>query len=122
MKKKEKVYETIDSTDEVINEVVLINGVKFKGKRISGKYFTLTDETKEYNAKMKKKQDTLNANYLIEFGKHKGKMMKDMISKDEYDYCVWFYELLKNQLSTSAKKKHMTYKAFSWAIRNNKGK
>ena len=105
MKKIEKVYETIDSTDKVITETLLINGVKFKGKRISGKYYTLTDETKEYNAKMKKEQDRLNANYLIKFGKYKGKRMKDMTSKDEYDYCVWFYGLLKNELSKSAKKK-----------------
>ena len=101
-------------------EVIEYNGVKLKGKRISGKYYTLNDEEKKAIADGKEKSDKLSAKYVINFGKYKGIKMCDMVSEEQYKYCVWYYNTLKTELSTSAKKKSREYKSFSWRVRNNK--
>lgn len=103
-------------------EVIEFNGVKFKGKRKSGKYFTLSDSEKKRNADGRKKSDDLSEKYVIPFGKFKGTKMCNMISDEQYDYCVWFYGEIKKTIGTNEKKRSRQYKAFSWAIRNNKNK
>lgn len=106
----------------ISEHIKLDNGVILRGKRISGFYHKLTEETKDHNANMKKEGDRLNSNYLITFGKHKGKRMVNMTSKEEYEYCVWFRKEMQNDVFCSKrfKKTSRKYKSFSWAVRNNK--
>tara|TARA_R110000803_G_C11809871_1_gene300506 strand:- start:42 stop:416 length:375 start_codon:yes stop_codon:yes gene_type:complete len=120
MNKSKRVYEEIPSKEELIFDTILYKGVKFKGKRSSGKYYYLTKETKDHNSIMRIKSDKLSSNYKITFGKYKGKKMLDMNSKEEYSYCTWFYKILKDELSKSEKKKSRKYKSFSWCVRKNK--
>ena len=108
------------TSKQPVFEQIEINGVKFKGKRISGKYYTLNKKEKKAISDGKEKSDKLSSKYVIKFGKYNGVKMCDMISEEQYQYCVWYYNIRKNELSTSSKKKCREYKAFSWAVRTNK--
>jgi hypothetical protein len=59
----------------------------------------------------------LSANYVISFGKYKGRKMRSMNSEEEMNYCAWVYYKLKETLTLRKKNQSREYKAFSWAIR-----
>ncbi len=96
-----------------------INGVKFNGKR-TGKYYRLSDKEKKRNSDGVKKSEELSKKYVINFGKYNGTKIIDMTSDEQYDYCLWFYGVMKDEMSNNEKKKSRKYKAFSWAVKNNK--
>lgn len=100
-------------------ETIEINGIKFKGKR-TGKYFSLSDSEKKRNSDGVKKSEELSKKYVINFGKYNGTKIIDMVSDEQYDYCVWLYNKMKNEMSTNEKKKSRKYKAFSWLVNKNK--
>ncbi len=100
-------------------ETIEINGIKFKGKR-TGKYYKLSDAEKKRNSDGVKKSDDLSKKYVINFGKYNGKKIIDMKSNEEYDYCLWLYNKMKEEMSNNEKKKSRKYKAFSWLVNKSK--
>lgn len=100
-------------------ETIEINGIKFKNKR-TGKYFALSDSEKKRISDGVRKSEDLSKKYIINFGKYNGTKITEMTSDEQYDYCVWIYNRMKEELSTNKKKKSRKYKAFSWAVKNNK--
>ena len=84
-----------------------------------GRWYSLSDAEIKRNADGRKKSESLSKKYVISFGKYKDTKIKDMVSPDQYDYCVWLYNEMKNKLSKNEKKKSRKYKAFSWAVKNN---
>lgn len=59
------------------------------------------------------RQNRLNSNYTINFGKHRGRKMKDMVNEEDYNYCVWY---IKQYIEENKSKTERRYKAFKWAI------
>lgn len=98
-------------------ESIEINGVKFKGKKKSGKWFTLSDREIARNVAAKQHSVELNKKYVIKYGKHKGKKIVDMTSPEEFQYCKWYFKEKFSDISKNQKKKDREYKAFSWWIR-----
>jgi hypothetical protein len=66
-----------------------------------------------------KKSFKLSEKYIIDFGKYKGTPINEMLSDEKFDYCVWLYNKMKNNLSNGEKKKSRKYKAFHWLINKN---
>lgn len=86
------------------------------GNKIIGKYGL--DWSKEVSRMIlgNKKSDKLSGGYVINFGKYKGMLIQEMQSNEQYDYCVWYLEKLKKELSRSEKKTSRKYKAFYWLV------
>lgn len=102
-------------------EYVIKDGMKKRKYPKRDTYYSLNEVEKKRISDGKMKSDRLSKNWVINFGKYKGTKMKDMVSKEQYDYCVWAYSEMKEKMNKSEKKKERKYKAFSWAVRNNKG-
>jgi hypothetical protein len=57
-----------------------------------------------------------NKNYVITFGKYKGRKIISMIEYDELNYCKWIYKQEENSLGVRAKNMSRKYKAFKWWV------
>jgi hypothetical protein len=89
--------------------------IKF-GENSEGNIF---DESVSKLINGSKKSFKLSEKYIIDFGKYKGTPINEMLSDEKYDYCVWLYNKMKNEMSIGEKKKSRKYKAFHWVVYKN---
>ena len=114
---------------------------RYYRSRVKGEWFKLNEEQLKnairlikngennsllnYDATVQKmiegsmKSDNLSEKYIIEFGKYKGTPIKDMVSEEQYKYCKWIYEKMRQEMTRGEKKRSRKYKAFHWAIYKN---
>lgn len=78
-----------------------------KKKKSIGDYYTEKRDREIEKREMEREQKKLD--FVIPFGKHKGKMIKMMTTREEINYAKWFVKNMKN-------KKNKTYKALKWWI------
>ena len=130
IKKKYKYNsEVLESPEKAVYETIQLKGkrkdgvdfnVQLFGKKISGYNYKLNEDQKAYNKAMTDRSNELNRKYIITFGKYKGRKIVDMVSDEEYKYCLWLYNTMKKNESKASKRKSRKYKAFAWRVKYNK--
>ena len=92
---------------------------KYKNRRKMGEWFMLSPKEvesiirslkNEYSPEPDSKKYQQKLNYVIRFGKHKGKKMSMMTSYEELSYIKWF-------LRESESNESYTRKVFKWWLR-----
>jgi|688.fasta_scaffold1189733_1 hypothetical protein len=144
----ERRYKEIKTGNAKIRLICYGNGVnekymhdRFYTSRINGEWFKLNDEQLRnairlikygennlylnYDNTVQKmiegslKSDKLSEKYIIDFGKYKGTAIKDMTNEEQFKYCKWLYNQMREQMTKGEKKRSRKYKAFHWAIYKN---
>ena len=64
----------------------------------------------------KKKRPFIGQNYIIDFGKHKGRKIIDMVSESDIKYCRWVLDNFFENLTEYRKLDDKKYVAFNWFI------
>ena len=96
--------------------------VEFINNKRVGRYYSLSDSEKKKSSDAVRKSDKLSEKYIITFGKYKDTKIVEMVSNEQYEYCVWLYNEMTKNLSNRERKQSRKYKAFYWAVKNNKYK
>lgn len=86
----------------------------------TGVYWHQSDEQKKRAADGRLRQERLNKNYVISFGKYKDTKITDMTSPEQINYVTYMYgEFTKNHGKGQAIKERRV-KAFKWWLANYK--
>lgn len=144
----EKRYKQIKTSNAKVRLMCYGNGVtekymhdRFYRSRVNGEWFKLNDEQLRNAIRLIKhgenksflnfdstvqkmiegslKSDKLSEKYVIDFGKYKGTPIKDMTNEEQFKYCKWLYNQMRQEMTRGEKSRSRKYKAFYWAVHKN---